>query len=785
MGNRGRQVKNKQRDPAPLSDAAVARITGVPVGGNKDGAKTKGKRQNARDAKAAKIAAANGKKGGKAQPKRNTDEQENEDVESEEEEEVAPPPSKKSKTTNGKAKPTKEAAATEEDSDADSWVDAEDDIDSDGMDMWDGAELDDDDNDGMMDDEFDDLADDDDEADFGGEKMAMEFGSDEDEDGSDEELEVEREARELDEQAEEDARMGEEEMQTNIAQRERFVLPSGQEVDREAQLTEDVSLVQTRIQEIIRVLNNFKELKDPERSRAEYIDQLIKDLATYYGYNEYLLEKLFHLFPIAEAIEFFEANEVARPIVIRTNTLKTRRRDLAQALINRGVNLEAVGKWSKVGLQIFDSSVPVGATPEYLAGHYMLQAASSFLPVMSLAPQEHERILDMCAAPGGKTTYIAALQKNTGCLFANDANKDRLKSLIANCHRLGVKNTVVSHHDGREFPTVIGGFDRVLLDAPCSGTGVISKDPSVKINKSEEDFRLLTHIQKELILAAIDSLDATSKTGGYIVYSTCSVTVEENEEVVEYALKKRPNVKLVSSGLDFGREGFTSFRGKNFHPTLSLTRRYYPHTQNMDGFYVAKLKKTSNIFKAPAKKGAETADEPPQQPEKAKPKRKAEEMVTDSLSFNDSEDKDYIQEAERKRLKSKGILIQPRKPNNSTALKTAAANAAPKTVATNAAPKLTAAEREAQIVAEKHAKRAESKAAKKAALKRLKGGETIEVDVTDIPATDATPSTEAPAAPAPPALKPKGKAAAAKPKANGKPNGKASGAAAGGKRGGK
>jgi ribosomal RNA methyltransferase Nop2 len=109
---------------------------------------------------------------------------------------------------------------------------------------------------------------------------------------------------------------------------------------------------------------------------------------------------------LIQIIEFLEANEVDRPITIRTNTLKTRRRDLAQALINRGVNLDPIGKWSKVGLLVYDSQVPIGATPEYLAGHYLLQGASSFLPVMALAPQEHEKILDMAAAPGGKTTYI-------------------------------------------------------------------------------------------------------------------------------------------------------------------------------------------------------------------------------------------------------------------------------------------------------------------------------------------------------------------------------------------
>lgn len=112
--------------------------------------------------------------------------------------------------------------------------------------------------------------------------------------------------------------------------------------------------------------------------------------------------------------------------------------------------------------------------------------------------------------------------------------------------------------------------------------------------KSEDDFNLLSQLQKELILSAIDSVDAKSKTGGYLVYSTCSVTVEENEEVVQYALRRRPNVKLVSTGIEFGKEGFTSYRGKQFHPNMRLTKRFYPHTNNMDGFFVAKFKKVSN-----------------------------------------------------------------------------------------------------------------------------------------------------------------------------------------------
>jgi len=374
---------------------------------------------------------------------------------------------------------------------------------------------------------------------------------------------------------------------------EKFLLPSGQEIEKEKETPLDMILVKSRIEENIAALKNFKEKKEDGKSRSEYMELLRNDLKFYYGYNDYLIERFTELFPIDQYVAFFEANEHPRPVTIRTNTLKARRRELAQALINRGVNLDPVGKWSKVGLVVYDSAVSVGATPEYLAGHYMVQSASSFLPVMALAPQEGEKVLDMCAAPGGKTTYISQLMKNSGMVFANDKNKLRTRALVANTHRLGCSNVIVSNYDGRSFPTIMGGFDRVLLDAPCAGTGVISKDPSAKVSKEDNKVRKIVHLQKELLLAAIDSVDARSKSGGYIIYCTCSLLVEENEWVVDYGLKNR-NVKLVSTGLDLGDEGFQRYRSWRFHPTLNLTKRFYPHTHNMDGFFIAKFKKTSN-----------------------------------------------------------------------------------------------------------------------------------------------------------------------------------------------
>ncbi|KAJ4366933.1 rRNA (cytosine-C5-)-methyltransferase nop2 [Neocucurbitaria cava] len=525
-----------------------------------------------------------------------------------------------------------------------------------------------DDEDEIDEDEFDsDIVDSDTEV-----RKAM-WSDDEDDDEIEEKLTAANIAglsRKLDmqkaiEEAEAQAELEEGNMQTNIANERPRILED--EEDEEGRpisnlVPQDIQLLRTRLNDTVRVLDDFKNLAEEGRSRTEYRAQMLKDICAYYGYSEFLADKLLNLFPAREAFAFFEANETPRPIVIRTNTLRTHRRELAQSLINRGVQLEPVGKWSKVGLQIFESQVPLGATPEYLAGHYILQAASSFLPVMALAPQENERVLDMAAAPGGKTTHIAALMKNTGCIFANDANKDRAKGLIGNIHRLGVRNSIVCHYSALEFPRVMGGFDRVLLDAPCSGTGVIAKDASVKTNKTEADFMKLPHLQKQLVLAAIDSVNHLSKTGGYIVYSTCSVTVEENEQVVQYALNKRPNVKLVETGLTFGKEGFTKIGGKIFHPSMKMTRRYYPHTYNVDGFFVAKFKKIGptpanavgvNESKSSGKAAANTTTQL-EVIDNAPIREEGEEDESDFGGFDEEEDQKYIERAQAKDLRRKG-----------------------------------------------------------------------------------------------------------------------------------
>lgn len=430
--------------------------------------------------------------------------------------------------------------------------------------------------------------------------------------GSDsEELEIEKKSKKLLKKSNENKILAdEEEVQLNVIDSSAFALPSLEEVEQELKVAPNLEIIKQRITDVMQVLGDFNKLRDPNRSRDDYMTMLLKDLCACYGYNEYLMGKFINLFsPTNQLMEFLDASEESRPVVIRSNALKTRRGELAKALINRGMNVDPAAEWTKVGLIVYDTQVPIGATPEYLAGHYIIQGLSSFLPVMALAPQPNERILDMCAAPGGKTSYISALMKNTGIVFSNDVNIVRCRAVIGNLHRLGVINAVVSNLDGRQFPKAFPqSFDRVLLDAPCSGTGVIWKDGSVKTSRDSQDVQRTHTLQRELILAAIDSINASSKTGGYLVYSTCSVLVEENEAVVDYVLRKR-HCKLVPTGLDFGVEGFAKYREYRFHPSLKLTRRYYPHVHNMDGFFVAKIKKLSNIKSAKPEDNNEPSDE--------------------------------------------------------------------------------------------------------------------------------------------------------------------------------
>jgi ribosomal RNA methyltransferase Nop2 len=396
-----------------------------------------------------------------------------------------------------------------------------------------------------------------------GEENSEDFSSDDDEEedddgGVEDLLEIERESRLLDKQLAQEEEEAEIELRKMIeSSSNTFRLPTTEEIQEEIDGTRVIppSEIRDRINNIITVLSDFKNRREPNRSRSDYITQLTSDLAELYGYLPDLVEYFLTMFNPSETLEFLEASDSTRPMVIRTNTLKTRRKDLAAALLKRGVTLDPLASWSKVGLKITASTIPIGATPEYLSGHYMLQSAASFCPVLALnpSPSGNEVVLDMSSAPGGKTSYLAQLMRNTGLIIANDLRPERQKATVANMHRLGVRNVITCCHDGRVLGKLWKNrFTKILLDAPCSGLGVISRDPSVKLQRTIKDVDKCAVLQKELLLSAIDALNYKGKDCGIMVYSTCSVSVTENEEVINYLLQKR-DVKLLDTGLDFGK----------------------------------------------------------------------------------------------------------------------------------------------------------------------------------------------------------------------------------------
>ena len=195
-------------------------------------------------------------------------------------------------------------------------------------------------------------------------------------DDDDDEMAVEKASRKL--KAKQDKLLAEDEkeLKLNMAQTEVYKLPSGQEIEKEASSAPDLQIIQGRIQDVVATLCDFKNKREEGVDRQTYMNRLKKDLCTYYNYNEFMVDKFLQVFHVEKIVDVLEANEVQRPVTIRTNTLKTRRRDLAQALIARGVNLDPVGKWSKVGLVVYSANVPLGATPEYLGGHYILQVTT-------------------------------------------------------------------------------------------------------------------------------------------------------------------------------------------------------------------------------------------------------------------------------------------------------------------------------------------------------------------------------------------------------------------------
>ena len=234
----------------------------------------------------------------------------------------------------------------------------------------------------------------------------------------------------------------------------------------------------------------------------------------------------------------------------------------------------------------------LGRALEHLLGYYYIQELASMLPVLILEPKSKELILDLCASPGSKTTQISAEMKNTGTIIANEISISRIQILASNLERCGCSNTIITKKEGRALGQRLKKegfhFDKILVDAPCSGEGTLRSSPKTYLMWNIRTIKSLPKIQKELVKNTLEILNPN----GTLVYSTCTHAPEENEGVISNILNENKNIKLESINLPIKyREGITEWENNKFNPQVKKCARIYPQDSNTEGFFIAKIKK--------------------------------------------------------------------------------------------------------------------------------------------------------------------------------------------------
>ncbi len=278
--------------------------------------------------------------------------------------------------------------------------------------------------------------------------------------------------------------------------------------------------------------------------------------------------------------EFFSFLKIP-PQTIRVNTLKISVKDFLKRMEKR---------WELKKLEFYEHGFLVNTkeviskSVEHQIGYFFIQNASSMIPPLILDPKKDEIILDLCAAPGAKTSQIAQLMENTGAIIANDVKVKRIRALKGNLQRMGVVNCIVTMMDGTRFWKTGLKFSKILLDVPCSGSG--SLNPRVFQQIGKYTLSYLTRIQRKLLISASKCLE----NDGVIVYSTCSLEPEENEEVIDFAVKKLglsvEEIKI--KGVEF-MNGIRSWNGKIFSEEVEKAIRIIP--KEKEGFFICKLRK--------------------------------------------------------------------------------------------------------------------------------------------------------------------------------------------------
>lgn len=282
---------------------------------------------------------------------------------------------------------------------------------------------------------------------------------------------------------------------------------------------------------------------------------------------------------------FLDANQRPEPVTLRTRSLLHPLSEVRQGLELQGFRLAEVRGLAEY-LQVEGGPHSVAQTLEHWLGKFHIQQCVMALPSLALAPEPGDRVLDLCAAPGGKSAHLAELMEDRGCLVAVDPKEKRLRGLMANLFRLGHPNVLVVAADGRELPGN-ARFQRVLVDAPCSAEGNFRRQGGRLPSRTESFQSYITNLQEALLRRAV----ALTRPGGTLVYSTCTFAPEENEAILSRVLADAP-VKMEAVELEIPHEsGIAAWGGSSFHPDVRHAWRVYPHHLDSGGLFMARLRR--------------------------------------------------------------------------------------------------------------------------------------------------------------------------------------------------
>ncbi|TSB46361.1 16S rRNA (cytosine(967)-C(5))-methyltransferase RsmB [Alkalicoccobacillus porphyridii] len=315
-----------------------------------------------------------------------------------------------------------------------------------------------------------------------------------------------------------------------------------------------------------------------QRPAFEQIENPLERLSISTSHPEWLLKRWIEQYGEHEVEKMCAENLLPASLSMRINTTKTNREDLLRELEEEGIEARAA-ELSEVGIVIEKGAV--FESKAYLQGKMTAQDESSMLVAQALAPEAGMEILDTCAAPGGKTTHLAELMNNQGSVQAFDLHTQKIKLIKDQAHRLGLSIIKAEAMDARKLVHHQPVYDRVLVDAPCTGFGVLKRKPDIKWAKSEQDVKQIAKVQADILAAASTCV----KKGGRLVYSTCTVDKAENEGTVQQFLRNHPDFVLdeqLSNRLPFEPEA-------NRYQTGMLT--VLPQDYQSDGFFIAALLK--------------------------------------------------------------------------------------------------------------------------------------------------------------------------------------------------